>query len=171
MTVIKPSPGLVLSAARFFVDTNYREGANNDTLFGKWYGLNHAPWCDIFVSYIFANSGAIQTIAPKSKPKGFASCDEHLKYLTANGQLVPIGKAQPGDLAFFQFDDDAQPDHIEIISANRPLTRKLITYGGNTSGDSKGSQANGDGCFKKARSYSYVMAVARPNWSAVASAK
>jgi hypothetical protein len=165
------TPGKVLSIARRYVEEGYREGPNNDTVFGQRFGLNHAPWCDIWVSDIFVEAGAILAIAPKSRPKGFASCDEHLKYLAKQGQLVPIGKAQPGDLLFFQFDSDAQPDHIGILSMNRPLIRKAITYEGNTSGDSKGSQANGDGCFKKARSYSYVMAVARPNWSAVASAK
>ncbi len=27
-----------------------QEGANNDTKFGKWYGLNNQPWCAMFVS-------------------------------------------------------------------------------------------------------------------------
>ena len=41
-------------------------------------------------------------------------------------------------------------------------------YEGNTSGDSKGSQANGDGVFLKKRAYSLVMSVARPDWDAPA---
>ena len=24
---------------------NYTEGSNNDTTFGKWFGLNNQPWC------------------------------------------------------------------------------------------------------------------------------
>jgi hypothetical protein len=71
----------------------YTEGANNDTTFGKWYKLNHQPWCAMAVSKIFHEAGLIRSVAPKTKAKGFASCDEWLKYLSANGQLVPIGDA------------------------------------------------------------------------------
>ncbi|CAB4218610.1 hypothetical protein UFOVP1608_40 [uncultured Caudovirales phage] len=168
---MNPTPAAILAIAKRYTDQGYREGPNNDTIFGKRYGLNHQPWCDMYVSDIFVEAGAIRAIAPKSSPKGFASCDAHLKHLAKNGQLVPVGKAQPGDLVFFQFDDDAQPDHIGIVKANRPRTRTLVCFEGNTSGDSKGSQSNGDGCFEKKRSYSLVMAVARPNWSLVAPAK
>jgi hypothetical protein len=29
----------------------YAEGNNNDTVFGEWYGMPHAPWCAMFVSW------------------------------------------------------------------------------------------------------------------------
>lgn len=140
----------------------YTEGTNNDTIFGKWYGLNHQPWCDMAVSKIYFDAGRILEIAPKNKPKGFASCDEHLKYLAKNGQLVPIGEAKDGDLVFFQFDDDAMPDHIGILKINNPAKKFAWIYEGNTSSGVRGSQSNGDGFYARKRDYSLIMAVARP---------
>jgi hypothetical protein len=35
----------------------YREGSNNDTAFGRWYGMNHAAWCAIYISWAAALSG------------------------------------------------------------------------------------------------------------------
>lgn len=42
----------------------YAEGANNDTKYGRWYGLNFQPWCAIFVSWCVAKAGC-QGIIPK----------------------------------------------------------------------------------------------------------
>ena len=150
----------VLELAR--AEVGYQEGTNNDTKFGKWYGLNHQPWCDMAVSKIFFDAGDIRSIAPASKPKGFASCDEHLKYLSKNGQLVPLGQAKAGDLVFFQFDDDAQPDHIGIIKSNNPQGKFFYSWEGNTASGVRGSQSNGDGFYLRKRDYSLVMAIARP---------
>jgi len=140
----------------------YEEGDNNDTPFGKWFGLNHAPWCDMAVSKIYFDAGMIRAIAPKNKPKGFASCDEHLKYLAANGQLVPVGQARQGDLVFYQFDNDAQPDHVGIVKGNNLRLKYIYAWEGNTSGNNKGSQSNGGGFYLKKRGYGVIMAVARP---------
>lgn len=137
----------------------YEEGTNNDTKYGKWYGLNFNPWCAMFVSWVFDKAGAIDLVAASSK-KGFASCDAGLKWFTKKDQLVPIGQAQAGDIAFFQFDDDAQPDHVGIVVKN--VRGHLICIEGNTSPNSKGSQSNGGGVYRKKRPYSVVMAVARP---------
>jgi hypothetical protein len=144
----------------------YTEGTNNDTEFGKWYGLNNQPWCAMSASKIFFDAGEIASVAPKTKPKGFASCDEWLKYLAKNNQLVPIGDAQRGDLVFYQFDEDAQPDHVGIIQFNNKTFKTINAYEGNTSGNKGGSQANGDGFYLKKRGYGTIMAVGRPKGKA-----
>ena len=140
----------------------YKEGANNDTPFGIWYGLNHQPWCAMSASKIFFDAGAILSVAPKTKPKGFASCDEWLKYLTKNNQLVPVGQAQPGDIVFYQCDADAEPDHVGIVKGNNTLLKYIYAYEGNTAADNGGNQSNGDGYYIKKRGYGIIMAVARP---------
>ena len=111
-----------MQAAWSYVKSGYRETGNNDTIFGRWYGLNF--------------------------------------HFAKKGQLVPVGQAEEGDIVFFQFDDDAQPDHVGIVFKNDG--KNLICLEGNTSGDGKGSQSNGDGAFKKKRPYKMVMAVVRP---------
>jgi cell wall-associated NlpC family hydrolase len=139
---------------------NYRETGNNDTIYGKWFGLNNQPWCAMFVSWCYDQAGLVSKVAAQTK-KGFASCDAGLKWFTKKNKIVPVGQAQPGDLVFFQFDKDAQADHVGICASNDGKGF-LMVYEGNTSGDSKGSQSNGDGVFLKKRSYSLIMGVARP---------
>ena len=138
----------------------YQEGANNDTIYGKWYGLNNQPWCAMFVSWCFDQAGLASSVAAQSK-KGFASCDAGLKWFTKKNKLVTIGSALAGDIAFFQFDEDAQPDHVGIVVKNDGK-KYIWCVEGNTAGDKKGSQSNGDGVYLKKRAYSLVMAVARP---------
>jgi len=139
---------------------NYTEGTNNDTTFGKWFGLNNQPWCAMSASKMYFDSGAIATVA--STKKGYASCDLWLKYLTKKNQIVPIGQARAGDLVFFQFDTDAQPDHVGIVKGHNKTLKYLYTYEGNTSSGKAGSQSNGDGYYLKKRTYATIMAIARP---------
>lgn len=141
-------------------EVGYTEGPNNDTKFGKWYGLNNQPWCAMAASKLYFDAGLIKSVA--NTKKGFASCDAWLKYLTKSNQLVPIGQAQPGDLVFFQFDDDAQPDHVGIVKWHNTRLKYLQVYEGNTSSGKAGSQSNGDGFYLKKRDYKTIMAVARP---------
>ena len=138
----------------------YAEGPNNDTTFGKWYGLNNQPWCAMSASKMFFDAGAIASVA--NTKKGFASCDAWMKYLAKNNQLVPIGQAKAGDIVFFQFDEDAEPDHVGIVKGNNATLKYMYCYEGNTSSDKGGSQSNGDGYYLKKRTYSLIMAVGRP---------
>ena len=105
----------VLAIAKKFVDEAYKEGANNDTVFGKWYGLNNQPWCAMFVSYCFNQAGHGALVAASGK-KGFAACEAGMKWFAKNSQLVPIGQAQPGDIVFFNFDSDpTTTEHVGIV--------------------------------------------------------
>lgn len=52
----------LLDAAR--ADLGYREGDNNDTKFGRAYGLNHEPWCGMAVTY-WAAKARCRSIIPK----------------------------------------------------------------------------------------------------------
>jgi cell wall-associated NlpC family hydrolase len=140
-------------------EIGFQEGKNNDTKYGVWYGLNNNAWCAMFVSWCFVQAGLGKQVAASTK-KGFAGCDAGLKWFAKKDKLIPIGQAQAGDIAFFQFDSDAQPDHVGIVVKNNG--KYLWCIEGNTSADKKGSQANGDGVYQKKRAYSLVMAVARP---------
>jgi len=138
----------------------YTEGPNNDTVFGKWFGLNNQPWCAMAASKILHEAGVLAQYT--NKKKGHASCDEWLKLLTKNNQLVPIGQAKRGDLVFFQFDDDAQPDHVGIVQSHNTTLKYINAWEGNTSSGKTGSQSNGDGFYLKKRKYDTIMAIARP---------
>lgn len=137
------------------------EVPDNKTKYGKWYGMDGNPWCAMFVSWVYNKAGLIKSISA-STSKGFASCDAGLKWFAKKGKLVPVGQAQEGDIVFFQFDTDAQPDHVGIVEKNNTKLKRLVCIEGNTSPDNKGSQSNGGGVYRKKRPYGTVMAVARP---------
>lgn len=137
------------------------EVPDNKTKYGKWYGMNGNPWCAMFVSWVYKQAMLSKKVAA-STSKGFASCDAGLKWFAKKDKLVPVGQAQPGDIVFFQFDNDAQPDHVGIVIKNNTRLKRLVCVEGNTSPDKRGSQSNGGGVYKKKRSYATVMAVARP---------
>lgn len=159
------TPNKMLAAAKADIDTGYREGENNKNKFGDWQNIPNQPWCASAVSYWFNQAGAVKLVAAQSKTKGFWSCDAGLKWFAKNGQLVSIEQAQPGDVVFFQFDTDAEPEHVGVVYVNQPDKKTLITFEGNTCPDgSSGSQANGNGAYKKKRPYAKVMAVCRPTW-------
>jgi hypothetical protein len=139
----------------------YTEGTNNNTTFGKWFGLNNQPWCAMAASKMYFDAEMITSVAP-AKSKGFASCDAWLKHLSKNNQLVPVGQAKRGDLVFFQFDEDAMPDHVGIVKSHNKTLKIMRVYEGNTSSGKTGSQSNGDGFYIRKRDYKTIMAVARP---------
>jgi hypothetical protein len=153
----------VITHAKKFVDEKYAEEGDNLTIMGKWYGLNGQPWCAMFVSYCFHLAKALDLIKMTGK-KGFASCDAGLKAFAKAGMLVPVGQAQAGDIVFFQFDTDKEPDHVGFVVRNDG--KNLICFEGNTTPDGvKGSQSNGGMATKKKRPYSLVMGVARPAYT------
>jgi len=149
----------LLDIAKAEVGTN--ETPVNKNKYGKWYGLNGQPWCAMFVSWCFNQAGLSKSVAAQT-PKGFASCDAGLKWFVKKNKIVTVGQAKPGDIVFFQFDDDPIADHVGIVVGNNPITKNLTCIEGNTSSGNAGSQSNGDGVYKRKRSYSLVMAIARP---------
>jgi cell wall-associated NlpC family hydrolase len=165
------TPAAVIKLARSYADKHYKEGANNDSVFGKWYGLNHAPWCAMFVSYCFNQVGAGSLVAAQTK-KGFASCSAAVKWFTARKSLVNVAKAQPGDIVFMNFHGSkTAADHVGIVMTNDVKAKVLHCVEGNTvNPDGTGDQENGDGVYYKTRPYRYITYVARPNWAAVADA-
>lgn len=152
----------VLAVAQKYADTGYKEGKNNDSIFGDWYGLPNNPWCAMFVSYCFNKAGAGKLVGPAKK--GFASCTTGMEWLSEHGTKVAPSKAQAGDIVFFQW-DSGSPDHVGIVLSSHPNTRTLKTVEGNT-GAPKG--AKGEGVYYKTRSYAVVEAIYRPNWARVA---
>lgn len=162
------TPATVVATARKYADQGYKEGPNNDTEFGKWYGLNHQPWCAMFVSKCFDEAGLSKLVAASTK-KGFASCNAGYQWFAKHGQIVPIGQAQAGDIVFFNFDENAKTtEHVGIVVSYDSTKHIITTIEGNTGGEGKGgSQANGDGVYVRHRSVTLVMGIARPKYPSI----
>jgi hypothetical protein len=153
--------GSVLTYAKDKV--GYKEGTNNDTIFGKWYGLNHAPWCAIFVSWCFAQAGASSLIA--QTPKGYAGCEAFEVWAKAKKLTIPVKDIQVGDILLFDFSKSGKSEHTGLALGYNANTHLIDTVEGNTAADNAGVQANGDGVYLKHRAPSAVRLVVRPKWA------
>lgn len=161
------TPAKVIAIAKEFGVEHYKEGKNNDSIFGKWYGMNYQPWCAMFVSYCFNKAGAGALVAATT-PKGFASCTAAVKWFTAKKRVIPVAKANPGDIVFMNFHGGKTPDHVGIVMSVDRKSKVLHCVEGNTvNPDGTGDQANGDGVYFKTRPYRYIVATVRPNWAAL----
>ena len=94
--------------------------------FGKWYGMNGVPWCAIFVSWCFANSGS-KSFSRRSRWAyvPYVLNDAH----AARNGLTITRAPVAGDLVLYDWDSDGVCDHIGIVEKPSPL----VTIEGNTS--------------------------------------
>ena len=140
----------MLDAARG--QLGYREGSNNDTKFGKWYGVNHASWCDMFVSWCAAQAGESEAVGK------FSYCPSHVQWFRSHKRWS--GKtfwgAHRGDVIFWDWNGNGLADHVEIVEGF--AGGNIVTLGGNT-----GSASNG--VYRQTRSTRYMLGVGHPAYS------
>jgi murein DD-endopeptidase MepM/ murein hydrolase activator NlpD len=166
------TPEAVLALAKFFVDKKYIEGANKDTIFGRYVGLNYAPWCASFVSYIFNKSGSANVVKNTQTSKGYVGCTAGINGLKKKGfEIVKVTEALPGDIIFFDWERDKDPDHTGIVLKTNPKKKTITCYEGNTTNGMSGSQSNGGGVFKRDRRYDQVHVVIRPKYKVASAPK
>lgn len=146
----------------------YREGINNNNKYAQQIcpGLNHQPWCAIFVSWCFNKAHATKLIDGQYS-WGFAACTDAFRRFKRAGLLVPKRSARPGDIVFFNFDSvSITQEHVGIV-VESAKTWGLVTIEGNTCAEhATGSQANGNGVYKRNRPYGVIAGVIRPKWTA-----
>jgi len=146
----------VLNVARSQI--GYRESANNNNKYGKAYGWNNVAWCVQFQWWNFKEAGASSLFYGGGKT---ASCSQLYSYHKKHGQAISVNSLKPGDLVFFDFSGrKVSTDHIGIVESVSGDT--VVTIEGNTSSGSGGSQANGDGVYRRNRSKRYISAAFRP---------
>ena len=93
---------------------------SNRTPFGKWFGVDGVPWCNMFVSYCFA-VGAGYTICSGFggagvSAKGCAYVPTTEAWLRATGMWIGRSTPAPGDIAIYNWDGGVA-DHIGIVEA------------------------------------------------------
>lgn len=133
-------------------------GSANYTKYGKWYGLNPAYWCAMFVSWCFNKAyGDCDLIYCKS-----ASC-EIIRQLFINHKRYYTKDPKMGDLIFFKGSRHGGANHIGIVT--KVSKGVVYTVEGNTSSD-KGVVDNGGAVNNKAYKvgYSKILGYGRPNY-------
>lgn len=92
----------------------YREGANNDTNYGIWYGLNNQPWCMMFVSWCAAQAGIGEGVIPRQ-----SYCPTAVEWFQKQGRFLAKGASpQPGDIIFFDENRNGVADHTGVVVEN-----------------------------------------------------
>ena len=97
--------------------------------FWSWYGFkNREEWCALFVSWCENQCGYLDSgAAPK-----FAIVSDGADWFVLRDQWRLMGDTpEPGDLIFFDWDQDGGRDHVGIVSA--VVDDKVFTVEGNSS--------------------------------------
>lgn len=115
---MKPIGQAALEEARLYIGVKEFPAGSNDTVFGRWIGVNKAPWCAAFVSFCFS-AAAGYTIGAGYKsagmhPRGGVYVPTIMAWLKESGQWIERSDPQPGDIAIFNWDGGV-PDHIGIV--------------------------------------------------------
>lgn len=163
----------VLNVARAMLGYQASRDPLPGSVFGRWaaditgnayYGApaRRVPYCNLFVSWVFAKAGLGETIGVSGR-KVYAYTPAHYTYFRNQSRLVPIREAQPGDIVFFDWHRGGDiVDHVGIVEANLGAGR-LRTIEGNTSAGIIGSQTHGGGVYRRTRRNG-IKAIARPKW-------
>ena len=111
------------------------------------------PWCCAFIWWLFREAGASDLFYGGKKT---AYCPTLMSYYKKNGQFS--NTPQVGSIAFFQFDKDANPEHVGIVTkvnSNGTVT----TIEGNTA---VGNDSNGGEVMERTRKTSLIIGYAYP---------
>jgi len=132
-----------------------RPAGSNKTSFGRWFGVDGVPWCNIFVSYCFAR-GAKLTICAGYKgagvySKGCTYVPTTEAWLRSTGMWRGRTTPLAGDIAIYNWDGGV-PDHIGIVEAYLG-GGKFQAVEGNTA---VGNDSNGGEVMRRLRYVSQV---------------
>jgi hypothetical protein len=139
----------------------YTETGNNHSMFGKWFGMDGAAWCAMFVSYCMNHAGAGSIIKGAQTAKGSAQVSKFVAHAKKHkwAKIAPKD-AHAGDIVIFNFPGGYETDHVGFIRA-ASKGKNIYTIEGNTSSGA-GSQSNGGGVYKRTRSFGVVHSIWRP---------
>lgn len=139
---------------RALQQVGFLEGRNNDNPFGVWYGMNHAPYCAIGLSWVFGQENASELVAA-STSKGFAYTPSGAAWFKQQGRWGKSPKL--GALVFFDFPHDSvnRISHVGIqVVESAVLPIQTVEF--NTVGVDGAGQREGGGVFRRRRSAAIV---------------
>lgn len=135
------------------------EQSGNRTKYGKAYGMDGVYWCMIFVWWCFQQAGASSLFYGGGK---CASCSQLMNWAKSQKKWV-TGDYKAGDVLIYDFPGNAiKTDHTGICESWDGYYATAIE--GNTSSGISGSQANGDGVYRKRRPKAHILGAYRPDY-------
>lgn len=165
----KVKASVLVKKAASQIGTKESPSNSNKQKYGKWYGMNGEPWCDMFVSWCAAQVG-------QSDIGKYAYCPYHVNHFKKNGQWLGRTKnPKAGDIVFFG-NSSGVACHVGIVEKKLSSSR-VQTIEGNTSTGKSGSQDNGGCVARRTRDYGstgsswYILGFARPNYAGTKTVK
>ncbi len=104
----------------------------------QFFGRGPEPWCADFVSWVYSKAG---------KSTNSPYCPTFVQQLKKQGRWKGKNDPQPGDLVFFDWDHDKNPDHVGIVKAVN-ADGSITTIEGNTANPRDRGQ---EGVYQKVR--------------------
>lgn len=132
----------------------YKEGKNNSNKYGAAYGMNNVSWCMEFIWWCFKQAGM-----DWYKTASCTACYKHYA-----SRAVSRNSLRKGDIVFYDWDGSGDCDHVGIVESVG--SSRITTIEGNTSSGNSGSQSNGDGVYRRYRTYSQIAKAIRPAYEA-----
>ncbi len=128
LAVAESQIGYTESSRNFILDDNGNK--KGYTRYGEWYGSPYGDWCAMFISFCLHYAGIPDEAVPYAA--GYHTWQVQLNDLKLweNSQYTPV----PGDLVFFDYDDDNSAEQVGIVESVDDERRMLYTIEGN-SGD------------------------------------
>lgn len=125
---------------------------SNKSKYGKWFGFDGVAWCGMFCSWVYDQAG--YPLGNIGFSKGFAGCQTAVTYFKKTGEIVM--KPQPGDLVFFDWNNDKRYDHVGIFIKDNQDNKTFTSVEGNTA---IGNDSNGGCVMERRRSYNVAIFV------------
>lgn len=144
-------------------------GSANYTKYGKWYGLNPAYWCAMFLCWVFYTAYGTDSAKRLLGGKFSAACEEIRQNFISKKQYV-TSNPKSGDIIFFKGSRHEGANHIGLVI--NVSDGQVCTVEGNTSGGSTVID-NGGGVAKKSYPLSYqrILGYGRPAYDGTSSVK
>lgn len=144
------------------------KGVGNWTEYGRYYGLNHQPWCAIFVNWCAREAGASYSAVPK-----YCAVRSYHSYFRRQGRFhswssIRSGGYEPkkGDVILYAHSKNGVAHHIGyVLESSRGDGRvRLTTVEGNTKDAVRRVNMNLSDKSAGKHSGHYILGVASPNW-------
>lgn len=83
----------------------------SSTIFGEYFGIPNAYWCNCFTSYVYSKLG-YKDLVPQA-----SYCNDSLQWFKKNGLYRERGTYTPknGDWIFFDWNFNGIPDHVGLV--------------------------------------------------------
>jgi len=121
------------------------------TKYGAWFGFDGAPWCAMFVSWVYHAAG--HSLGNVETPNGFKYCPAGYNFWKAGNRFTD--DPQPGDIVLFDWNGDGTCDHTGIFIRWINEGKTFASWEGNTA---VGNDSDGGEVMTRMRKKSVVKA-------------